>query len=167
MSGNAFGMAASNNTVRWSVVLVGSYAAVLCWIGAALAVVSIPGFAFSLGWFLVPPALLTIAVWMVWLQGRERQARREPRHIHVGGRHVVRPSSEPAERLPRSPLSRSLLAVSCYTAALAWGGLFAMAWNGVAFVLGSVVLIVPLVATLFALFAWAYRGHPRADMERA
>lgn len=165
MSGNASGITADRGTLRQDVLLVGLYAAALCWIGAALAVVSIPGFALTLGWFLAPPAMLTLGVWAVWLRGRERPATREPQHLHLRGRHALRASAEPAPRTPRSALSASLLTVSAYTAALAWAGLLAMAFNGTAFLLGSAVLIVPLMATLLALFAWAYRGRPRPSTE--
>lgn len=50
--------------------------------------------------------------------------------------------------------------VSVYTAALSWAGLFLMAWNGAAWALGSALLVLPLLATLLAIFAWGYRGRP-------
>lgn len=158
MSENAYGMTAPAGALRQTVLLVGLYAAALCWVGAAIVAFSTPGASFAIGWFLTPPALLTLGVWVVWLRGRERPPRRAPLHLHRRGRHAVRPSGAPAPP-PRSAFSKSLLTVSVYTAALAWGGSLFLAWNGVAYVLGSIILAVPLLATLFAIFASAYRGR--------
>ena len=162
MSGSILGRTAARSSLRQGVLLVGWYAAVLCWASALWMLASIPGLAHAPGWFLAPPTALTLALCAVWLQGRERPARREPRHKHVHRRHVLHPVLPPAPALPRSPLSRSLLVVSVYTAALTWGGLILMAWNGAAWVVGSVFLIVPLLATLLAIFASAYRGRVQA-----
>ncbi|GAB3530941.1 hypothetical protein GCM10027403_00490 [Arthrobacter tecti] len=155
-------MAISKSALRGGALTVGLYAILLCWFGVAWMIVTIPGLFYSSAWFLAPAAVLTLVLCARWFKGRERAAPRKPRHVHVRRRHVARAVVVgAAQRGPRSPLSRSLLIVFVYTATLAWGLLVLMAWNGAAWVLGSVLLGLPLLATLLATFAWAYRGRPQ------
>lgn len=154
------GMTVPKSALRGSVFLVGCYTAALCWAGAAWILVAIPALTFSAGWILMPPAALTLVLWAVRFQGRERPPRREPRHVHARRRHVAGAVVESAPPGPRSMLSRFLLVLSAYTAALTWALIFLLAGND-AWALQPTFLVVPLLATLLAIFAWAYRGSPQ------
>lgn len=160
MSDNAFETRFhSISGTRSAVLLVGSYAAALCWIGSVWILVAVPELVLAAGWFLAPPALLTLILWFTWLQGRQRPVRREPQHLHLRRRHALVPSSTAVPLASRSASSHSLLLVAVYTAVLAWAGLILMVSNGAALGLGPYILVIPLIATLLAIFASAYRGR--------
>jgi hypothetical protein len=163
MSDNAFEMRFhSSSGTRGAALLVGSYAVALCWVGSVWMLIAVPALLLAAGWFLAPPAVLTLILWFFWLQGRERPARREPQHLHLRRRHALDPSSIAVPPASRSAFSRSLLLVAVYTAVLAWGGLVLMVWNGAALGLGPYVLVIPLIGTVLAIFASAYRGRAQA-----
>lgn len=163
MSDNAFETKFhSSSGTRSAALLVGSYAAALCWIGSVWILIAVPALVLAAGWFLAPPALLSLILWFFWLQGRERSVHREPQHLLLRRRHALNPTSIAVPRTSRSGFSRSLLLVAVYTAVLAWGGLVLMVLNGAALGLSPYVLVIPLIATVLAIFASAYRGRRQA-----